>query len=57
MKKVKITIAIKEDLLTQIDDLVRKRQAKELEEGVIKSNRSRVIEDLLEKAVLEKRIK
>jgi|GEM_PF-2137766 len=57
MKKVKITIAIKEDLLTQIDDLVRKRQAKELESGTIKSNRSRVIEDLLEKVVWEGRAK
>jgi len=54
MKKVKITIAIKEELLTKIDELVREKQLKELKEkGAIKSNRSNTIEELLEKAIIK----
>jgi metal-responsive CopG/Arc/MetJ family transcriptional regulator len=53
MKKVKITVAIKEELLTKIDEIVRERQLKEIESGgIAKSNRSNVIEELLETAIL-----
>jgi metal-responsive CopG/Arc/MetJ family transcriptional regulator len=53
MKKVRITVAIKEELLTKIDEIVRERQLKELESGgIAKSNRSNVIEELLETAIL-----
>ncbi len=54
MKKVKVTISIKEELLKKIDELVRQRQIKELEYGNdIKSSRSSLIEELLEKAILK----
>ncbi|MCX8189145.1 MAG: ribbon-helix-helix domain-containing protein [Nitrososphaeria archaeon] len=54
MKKVKITISIKEELLTKIDTLVRQRQIKELEGGSdLKSSRSSLVEELLEKALKE----
>ncbi|MEM0053431.1 MAG: hypothetical protein QXL89_04540 [Nitrososphaeria archaeon] len=54
MKKVKITISIKEELLTKIDELVRQKQIKELESGVdLRSSRSSLIEELLEKAIME----
>ena len=53
MKKVKITVAIKEELLTKIDEIVRERQLKEIESGgIAKSHRSNVIEELLETAIL-----
>ncbi|MEM2154792.1 MAG: hypothetical protein QXY76_07755 [Nitrososphaeria archaeon] len=54
MKKVKITISIKEELLTKIDELVRQKQIKELESGAdLRSSRSSLIEELLEKAIME----
>lgn len=54
MKKVKITISIKEELLTKIDELVKQRQIKELEDGNdIKSSRSSLIEEILEKVILK----
>lgn len=58
MKKVKITVSIREELLNKIDEIVRERQLRELEGGgVAKSNRSNIIEELLEKAIFkEKRV-
>jgi len=58
MKKVKITVAIKEELLTKIDEIVRERQLKELESGgIAKSNRSNIIEELLETAIFKEKRK
>ncbi|MGB9727893.1 MAG: hypothetical protein ACPLZF_05735 [Nitrososphaeria archaeon] len=58
MKKVKITVSIREELLTKIDEIVRERQLMELEGGgVAKSNRSNIIEELLETAIYKEKSK
>jgi metal-responsive CopG/Arc/MetJ family transcriptional regulator len=52
MKKSKVTITLSEDLLQDIDRLVRRRQAEEVKSGqLVSANRSRVIEDLLSTAL------
>jgi metal-responsive CopG/Arc/MetJ family transcriptional regulator len=55
MKKSRITITLSEDLLQDIDRLVRRRQAEEVKSGqLVSANRSQVMEELLASAVRKK---
>ncbi|HVP22705.1 MAG TPA: hypothetical protein VMS77_02185 [Conexivisphaerales archaeon] len=52
MKKSKVTITLSEDLLSDLDRLVRRRQAEQVKAGqLVTANRSQVIEDLLLQSV------
>jgi metal-responsive CopG/Arc/MetJ family transcriptional regulator len=52
MKKAKVTITLSEDVLVELDKLVRRRQGDQLKAGsVATANRSQVIEELLRTAL------
>jgi len=55
MKKSKVTVTLSEDLLEDIDRLVRKRQAEQVKAGLLVSaNRSELVEELLAHAIKRK---
>ena len=48
MKKSRVTITLSEDLLQELDKVVRRRQAEQVKEGQLVSvSRSQVIEEVL----------
>ena len=52
MKKSKVTITLSEDLLQDLDRLVRRRQAEEVRAGrLVAANRSQLIEELLTQSI------
>jgi metal-responsive CopG/Arc/MetJ family transcriptional regulator len=52
MKKSRVTVTLSEELLQELDAIVRKRQAEQAKAGMLVSaNRSQVLEELLRSAV------
>jgi metal-responsive CopG/Arc/MetJ family transcriptional regulator len=52
MKKTRVTVTLSEDLLQDLDKLVRKRQADQVRAGELATaNRSQLMEELLRTAV------
>jgi metal-responsive CopG/Arc/MetJ family transcriptional regulator len=52
MKKSKVTITLSEDLLDDVDKLVRRHQAEQVKAGqLVSANRSQIIEELLRQSI------
>jgi metal-responsive CopG/Arc/MetJ family transcriptional regulator len=52
MKKSKVTITLSEDLLQDLDKLVKRRQAEQVKAGdFVSANRSQIVEELLNQSI------